>query len=238
MANRPATAIRIASTEAKIGRSMNTEEMFMAHFPFAGAAGFLVRGDFGVTLSSLQSGRHDDAGMHALRAVHDDHVTRLEALAHDAQAFDHATQLHPPVFDLVARAEQEHVFLALIGVYRAIVDQHRGVFAAAQQLHPREQTGNVESVLVRQHGAGADRAGLRIDLVVHEVHLALVRESPPRSPIPPARDLGASRELGRSPATGQRDVTQIGRLVALEIEIDRVHGHDRGQKRAAVVPAR
>ena len=37
--------------------------------------------------------------------------------------------------------------------------------------------GMYKPVLVLQHRAGADGAGLRIQLVVHEVHRALVREA-------------------------------------------------------------
>ena len=37
MDSNPATAIKIASTDANIGRSMKNEEMFMGLFPFCGA---------------------------------------------------------------------------------------------------------------------------------------------------------------------------------------------------------
>jgi hypothetical protein len=37
--------------------------------------------------------RHGDSRMHALRAVHDDDIARLQTLAHDAQAIDHPAQL-------------------------------------------------------------------------------------------------------------------------------------------------
>ena len=52
---------------------------------------------------------------------------------------DDAPQLHLAVFDLVVGAEQQHVFLVLIGIDCAIVDQDRAVLAAAEQLHTGEQ---------------------------------------------------------------------------------------------------
>src|SRR3984893_7758622 len=72
MASRPATVIKIASTVAKIGRSMKKEEMFI--------------GLCGAHLSFL--GVYRDSRMHSLRAVHHDHVSGLQSLADDAQAVD------------------------------------------------------------------------------------------------------------------------------------------------------
>src|ERR1700734_161135 len=83
MANSPAVAIRIASTAANIGRSMNTEEMFMGLLPRHGSRRLLVGGHSGIALHRHGLGCHDNAGMHALRSVHDDHITRLESFAHD-----------------------------------------------------------------------------------------------------------------------------------------------------------
>src|ERR1700731_4706985 len=49
MDSKPATEIRIASTAANIGRSMNTEEMFMGSLPLLGGRRLLVvRRDGGV----------------------------------------------------------------------------------------------------------------------------------------------------------------------------------------------
>jgi hypothetical protein len=44
MANKPATEIRIARTAAKIGRSMNTEEMFMGSLPLLRGHRLLIVG--------------------------------------------------------------------------------------------------------------------------------------------------------------------------------------------------
>src|SRR3981189_3617675 len=63
IASKPATVINIASPSANIGRSMKNEEMFI------GLSGGGGAGSHGHSLR-----RHGDAGMHSLRAVHDDHV--------------------------------------------------------------------------------------------------------------------------------------------------------------------
>src|SRR5580700_6287426 len=85
MANNPATAMMIASTDAKIGRSMNTEEMFMRSLPLVRRhSRRLLVGDRRVALHRHLLRIHDDARMHALRPVYDDYVTRLQPLPHDA----------------------------------------------------------------------------------------------------------------------------------------------------------
>src|ERR1700677_3608246 len=136
MARRPATVRRIASTEAKIGRSIKNEEMFMTELrrprrgPRRGRARRRQIGTHGHPLR-----RHGETGMHPLRPVDDDDIARLQALAHDAQPVDHSPELDLAILDLVVGSEQEHVFLALIGVDRAIVDQDRVVFIAPHELH-------------------------------------------------------------------------------------------------------
>src|ERR1700761_8346639 len=114
--NSPATVMSIASTEAKIGRSMKNDEIFMALRHALGRR---------VAAHGHPLRRNGDAGMHALRAVHDDDVARLQAFAHDAQAVDHASERDLAILDLVVGSEQEHIFLTLIGVDRAVFDQDR-----------------------------------------------------------------------------------------------------------------
>src|SRR6202041_2852891 len=88
MARRPATVRRIASTEAKIGRSMKNEKMFMTALRHArcGRAGRRLVAAHGHPLR-----RHRYAGMHPLRPVDHDDIPRLQALAHDAQPVDHSS---------------------------------------------------------------------------------------------------------------------------------------------------
>ena len=69
-------------------------------------------------------------------------------------------ELHRAVLDLVVGADHQHVAHALIGADGAVVDQHRLVLAAAEELHAGEQARREAAVLVLEHCAGADRAGL------------------------------------------------------------------------------
>ncbi len=81
-----------------------------------------------------------DARTHALQAVHDDQLARLQAVTHDAQAIvDDGAELHRAVLDLVVRADGEHVAHVLVRADRAVVDQHRLVLGAAFELHAGEQ---------------------------------------------------------------------------------------------------
>src|ERR1700679_3677723 len=159
IASKPATVIRMARTVAKIGRSMKNEEIFMRALRCGRRAG-RGRRRVGTHVHALR--RNRESGVYALRAVHDDHIAGLEALAHHAQAVDHAAEFHLAVFDLVVGAEQQHVFLALIGVHSTIVDQNGRILSAPEQLHPRKQAWCELTVLVLQHRARADGAGLRI----------------------------------------------------------------------------
>src|ERR1700727_2809259 len=121
IASKPATVINMARTVAKIGRSMKNEEIFMRTLRCARRGGCSGRrvGTHAYTLR-----RNRNSRVHALRAVHDDHIAGLETLAHDTQAIDHTAQFHLAVFDLVVGAEQQHVLLALIGIHSAIINEN------------------------------------------------------------------------------------------------------------------
>ena len=71
--------------------------------------------------------------------------------------------------------QREHELLAKIGADRALVDQDRLARLAADELDACEQARREAAVLVVEHRAAADRAALRIDLVVDEVEAARVR---------------------------------------------------------------
>src|SRR6266478_6777215 len=172
IASRPATVIRMASTVANIGLSMKNDEIFIA----AASTGRRRSGARHGRAHRDPLGSHGHAGMHALGAVHHDHVSRLQSLAYDAQTLDDAAEFHLAVLDLIVGAEQQHVLLVLIGVDGAILDQDGRIFAAHQQLHPFEQAGRELSVLVLQHGPRADRSGLRIELIVDEIEASGMRE--------------------------------------------------------------
>src|SRR5271156_2612769 len=137
--NSPATVMIIASTEAKIGRSMKNEEMFMA-----------LRRALGRRVHRYPLRCDGYAGMHALRAVHDDDIARLQALTHDAQAVDHSSERDLTILDLVVGSDK---------------------------LHAGEEARREQAVLVVEDGACPDGAGLRIELIIDEVHRSRVREA-------------------------------------------------------------
>src|SRR5271169_886164 len=170
IASSPPTVISIARTVANIGRSMKNEEIFIAYA--ASRSGMRAVRAHGHALR-----RHGNPGMHSLRAVHDDHITGFQSVAHDAQAVDHTAQSDLAIFDFVVRAEQQHIFLILVGVHGAIFDQDCRILAARQELHARKQAGRELPILVMQDRACADRAGLRIELIVDEIHGSGMRKS-------------------------------------------------------------
>ena len=136
IATRPATTMMIEITDAKIGRSMKKEEMFMS----AQATSAVAASGIGAAPIVHHLRRDLHARAHALQSADHDDVARLQTLAHDAQSVDAAPELDGPVFELVVGAEHEHELLALIGADRAILDQDGIVLAAAEQLHAREQS--------------------------------------------------------------------------------------------------
>src|ERR1700677_2175790 len=150
IASKPATVIKIARTVAKIGRSMKNEEIFMQVLRCGRRAGCGGR-RVGPHVYALW--RNRDSRVHALRAVHDDHIAGFKPLAHDAQAVNHAAEFHLAVFDLVVGAEQQHVLLALIGIHSTIINQNGRILAAPQELYARKQAGRELTLFVLQHGA-------------------------------------------------------------------------------------
>src|ERR1700742_5309881 len=115
IASKPATVIKIARTVAKIGRSMKNEEIFIVRALGCGRRAGRSGRRVGTHVYALR--RNRNSRVHALRAIDDDYIAGLEALAHDAQPVDHATEFHLAVFDLVVGAQQAHVLLAFIGTH-------------------------------------------------------------------------------------------------------------------------
>src|SRR5687768_5195791 len=141
---RPATTTMMEITDAKIGRSMKKEDMFMrAARSSAAAAGRHLPG-YGLDLH---------ARAHSLQAADHDLFPRLQPLADHAQPVDVAAQLHRAVLQRVFVPDDQHEALALIGADRAIVDEHGVVLGAAEQLHASKQTRREASLLVVQDGA-------------------------------------------------------------------------------------
>ena len=89
--SRPATKMMIDRTAAKIGRSMKNREKFMVvpcYFLAVSGGDFQVGRRLVGAIHRHQLRRDRRARMHALQAVDDDFLARLEALAHHAQAVD------------------------------------------------------------------------------------------------------------------------------------------------------
>src|SRR5579859_3303523 len=161
MASSPATVISMASTVAKIGRSMKNDEIFIVYPSGRGRCAVRTHGH---TLR-----RHGDAGMYALRAVDHDDVAGFQAFPDDAQTVDHAPEFYLAVFDLIVGTEQQYVFLALVGIHGTVFDQDRRIFSTGEELYARKQAGGEPTLLVLQHGARPDGAGLGIQLIVDEI---------------------------------------------------------------------
>src|SRR5258708_29033527 len=149
IANIPAAVMMMASTVAKIGRSMKNDEMFIGRATLRGLGRCGRRTDRGcVGAHGHRLRRHGEARMRTLGAVHHDDVSRLQALANDAQPVDHAAELDAAILHLVIRPQQEDVLLVLVGVDGTIVDQNRRILAAPEQLHPREHPWRIQRILI------------------------------------------------------------------------------------------
>ena len=125
IASRPATVIRIASTVAKIGRSMKKDEIFIAPPYLEGAGGsWLPETGSSVPIVTIW-GVTVTPGCTRCAPLTTITSPGFQPFPHDAQAVNHAARLDPAVFDLIVRAQHQHVFLILIGVDGAVVDQDR-----------------------------------------------------------------------------------------------------------------
>ena len=110
-------------------------------------------------------------------AVDDHLVAGLEARLDHEQALDVRPELHVLALCCVLFADDVDVTAILVRQHGLLVDQQRILLRLAEEPHAREEPGREDSVRIRHDGARADRAGRRIERVVDEVHLALVREA-------------------------------------------------------------
>ena len=65
--------------------------------------------------------------------------------------------------------------MRLVGADGAVVDQHGGIVVVADQLDAGEEAGDEVAVRVGEQRPGVDGAGLRVERVVHEDQVALMR---------------------------------------------------------------
>ena len=126
---------------------------------------------------------------------------RPEAMTRSPQR--HAAQCHRLGDDLVVLADGQHDLLRLVGHHRGIRDQQR-IERAAIEPQPPERAGRQEEVLVVEDRPAADRAGMRVDLVVDEIHDAAMRANSVSSASRTFTGLATSRDDGRCPSTLSR----------------------------------
>ena len=175
-----------------------------------------------------------DAG--ALEAVDDHLVFRLQPLANDAQAFVERTQRHGPCLDGVVVLHDKHDLARLVGGDRGIRQQQRLIGRRADQPHAAELPRQDRKVLVGDDGAAAQRAGRFIEAVVEEIHLAFTR----RFHFAGQRDLHRVRGIARArPLAFEPEIAvpDVGRLIDVEIDVDRIERDDRGEQRGIALGA-
>src|SRR5882724_3964596 len=100
----PATTMRIESTDAKIGRSMKKEEIFMT-----ARASRARRHRWHALTHGYPFWRDHGSGPHPLQAVDDHDFTAFETLAYDPQTLQRAPELLRAILDLVSGPEHQHV---------------------------------------------------------------------------------------------------------------------------------
>src|SRR5262245_25052926 len=153
-------------TAARIGRSMNSLENPMAVCPLAA----------GERLDASVSRRDPGTRPDALHAVDHDAVVALHSGADDAEASLEIARLDDTLLGDVVVAQDPHESARLVAQDRAVGHEQGFEFARADELHASKLAGGEESTGVRDECATAYRARRRVELVVHEVHLADVRE--------------------------------------------------------------
>src|SRR6185437_12105013 len=96
----------------------------------------------------------------------------------------------------------------------------------------REHTRREHAVRVGEDGTTADRAGRRVDDIVDEIHVALVREVLVVDQLERDVDARAAAAAGDVVAVRRHAlVAQIRRLVEGELEVDRILRDDGGEQR-------
>src|SRR5690606_2558643 len=165
-----------------------------------------------------------------LQAVDDDRFAFAKPAADDAQALQLRSQFDCAVGDLAVVPQHQHELLAQVSTYRHVLDQHRVVGSAADQLQAGIKSRREAAVAVVEHSAAANGAGTWIHLVINEIHesqvgVTILAGEPQvhRGGIPA---LAFARQLA---------VLQVGALISLEVGIDLVGGNQGGKQRLAGV---
>ncbi len=168
----------------------------------------------------------------------DDHpLARLQAVGDLAQAVVERPQPDGAGDHLVLLVDDVEDLLALVGVDGAVSDQQGVVGLTDGHTDAGEEAGGERLVLVGEHAPHAQGAGSRIDLVVLEIDRALVGKSLLSGQAQRNGPLGLAVRLGLAFAD-QLANAQHGALVDVEVDVHRVHRHERGEQGAAVLVAR
>ena len=109
------------------------------------------------------------ARLHALQAVDDHALLRLQARGHDAQATRVGAERDFAVRRLVVVADDDRELLVLVGADRALADQQRRTAFDLAHAQPRELARDQAAVGVVEHRTHAHRAALGVDLVVNQL---------------------------------------------------------------------
>ena len=173
---------------------------------------------------------HLGADARALEAVDDHAVLRLQPFADHPQAVVERPEHDRLRLHRVVVLDHEDDLARLIGGDGRIRQQQRFIGRAGDQPHAAELPRQDGKILVRNHRPPAQRAGRDIQPVVEEIHLAVVR----RFGFAGQCHLDRIWILARTRPLAleiEPVVFEVGRLIHVEIDVDRIERDDRGQER-------
>ena len=182
--------------------------------------------------------RHRHTRADALQAVDDDLFACLQAGANDALAVHIRAELHGLIRHRVRRLKREHKFLRLVGADGAFLDEQRRVARRSAERGCartiRAQSGRPHSEIPRAAECCrcSDQAGCRT--------IRCNRGAGNPSSSASCSSTGILPSLARLKlfGLGQRVEFEQRILVDVRIDIDRVHGDDRGQRRSTLPECR
>src|SRR4051812_1766308 len=174
-ATAPRITMTIETTEAKIGRSMKKCDIRMPPGPTnSRILGLRASRDRGSALL-LRRDLHIWPDPH--QAIDHDAVVRLDAILDDAQVvFDQWPERNVLLHRRVVGIDHQNELADLLGADRGIRHQQRCVGRRARHADAAKHAGGQHAILIREHGATADRARRPVDHVVDEIHGAAMAE--------------------------------------------------------------
>ncbi len=143
---------------------------------------------------------------------------------------------HAAIFDLIFRVDDVEKLQPLVRTHGAIVDQQRVAGFAQRNAHLYEHAGGQQAnaflrLRILEYAAEGDRSGERIDCIVDEVDVPLVRK--PLFALQAHQDLYFFRVADRLQLALVDHIahSQHGALVDVEVGVHGVERHDRGEQR-------